>query len=443
MANKDHLKIGGPNVTSGRPGQLHIGGILHFNTGNGLDWRNIGPAYWKLFNQNMITISNYIKQDPNYPNYFTSYNLVSPAVNNYNTGLSLVSGSQFGKIYIAGSNNGMRIYDPTTQSYATVAIQSGTLTGTVQTCVLLYDKTVCNIPAPTTSGTSSTITIYDPNLGKIYAKNTRIACNTTSIPDYWASIMLPSPPGTTPGITPGKVFLPPYGVAYPGIYDPTTDTITQVTNVDYTTYLGTGYAFYRDCALLPSGKIFMVPNSATAAAIYDPITQQSTFLQAPSFGSFSNLWGSGRYYHAVTLLDGRVFCAPYLATGTARPAIIYDEISNTLSLTTPIDASVRKAILLPDGRVFCIPVSTRDNTLGTNLRAAIYDPATNTSSYFDITGVTSSATNPANDFYRAAIMQYNGQVYAPVGSASNALVFDTLTYSFDWNVLASAYHNGR
>ena len=334
----------------------------------------------------------------------------------------------------------MRIYDPKTQTYATPTFGTGVQTGTIQTCVLLYDKTVCNIPAPTTASTSFPITVYDPNQNKVIAKSTRIYCNTTSTPDYWSSIMLPSDPSVIPGTTAGTVFLPPYGSQYPAIYDPTADTLTQITSVAYGTgNAGSANQFYRDCALLPSGRIFMVPSLATSAAIYDPASQQSSFVSGPP-----NLFGAGRYYHAVTLLDGRVFCSPYLAPSpNYRSALIYDETTNTFTQTTPILTSVRKSILLPDGRVFCLPVTTQDQTVGTNPRAAIYDPTNNTVSYIDITGVTSTNANPATDFYRAAAMQFDGKIFAPPGSASAPLIFGTINYSFDWNVLSSAYHNAR
>jgi hypothetical protein len=187
----------------------------------------------------------------------------------------------------------------------------------------------------------------------------------------------------------------------------------------------------------------MVPYNATKAAIYDPQTRQTIFIESPTPPSGGVSFGSGRYYHGVTLNDGRVFLGRYNALDSR--SLIYNEQNNTFFYTATINARLRKPILLPDGRVLCIPFARTTSVDTEPLRTAIYDPYTDTSTTFDITDVTSSGGTPTNtsDFFRAAAMLFDGKVFVPIGSANKALKMGSINQSFDWNILASPYHNGR
>ena len=468
-------------------GQIRNDGILHFNVGNQLDWRKVGAPYWQQYFFQMRSTSNTIRLDPQYSSYFTGstvaqYNPANQAA--ANTCVMLVSGSQFGQVYIAGNNNGHRIFNPTTNTYTVVQQQTVTPainTNVIQTCVLMYNGMVLQIPASTVGPNpgdpvppSVALTYYNPEINRIQRLNTVnfTRSSTDQAPDYWASIMLPQPPGTTL-TAPGSVFLPPYSGEnalipfsnpegrgyYPAIYDFANDRLVTIKTTEYNSAnTGASTRLYRDCCLLPSGRIFMVPYNATNAAIYDPVTTVTTFVPHAQFGG-------GRFYHGVTLNDGRVFCGRYNANNQA--SVIFDERANSVTTTIPLLGRLRKPILLPDNRVFCIPfarqtdayVDANGTPSGTVpplsgsdvLKAAIYDPSNNTATYFDIIGISSTGTSTVggnsvvniSDFYRAGAMLFDGKVFIPVGSASRTLKFGSINYSFDWNILASPYHNGR
>ena len=164
---------------------------------------------------------------------------------------------------------------------------------------------------------------------------------------------------------------------------------------------------YPEGILMMDGRVYCVPYVRTEARIYDPVADT---VSTPA-GTFS---GTTEYAGAVLLPSGKVFLVPFNAT----QARIYDPVTNAMAIPTGSyggSANFYGGVLLPNGKVFCLPYNSTRN--------AIYDPTTDSLTFGTV------GEYPGSSAFSEAILLPDGKVFCVPNTSTTARIYDPATNS--------------
>lgn len=241
------------------------------------------------------------------------------------------------------------IYDPSVDGFTFTDIPLST--GFADGC-LLPDGRVCLLP-----GINNYIYIWNPSDNTLFKSAINLSRPGLTQP-YNGGVLLKD----------GNIMLVPYerndGTC---IYNPSTDTITEINGQEFTT--PSGKSFYSGQLSLDGTYVLLTPfNSPFALKVGTSAPYDRVFA-----GLGTTFTGGSNFSGSVLLPDGRVFFVPYNST----VAYIYNPNTDTFSIAggtyLGVPAKYRTGILMPDGRICMPPFGFQ--------KVAYYDPITNTTSF--------------------------------------------------------------